>query len=330
MDPSNPFSELGRRTLFEQPMGGGAGANDAGSHIQEALLRDYQNLAGARGELKDRMLALLGGVDQAQGLGNQQLQAALDAQKQAAQFGREGLDAMMKQAGKSQDVYKDTKGLVGSTMDKARKESAAGIGEMQKAVDQTDFFRKDVVQGGAAGIQAQFESAKQQINSDPNMSEEDRKAALGNLQNTMRQQTASFVSQNDQAAEQAQLQARSALANMKTSTAVSLGGLGMQGAGLQNQAGMQAAQIGTGAAEAGYQFLSGQAQWSNSQLQNAFASIVDARMKGQALKASLLEQTPFGLPQISESIARAMQAKGYSHGSRVDTGTAGLVGGFYG
>ena len=308
----------------------GPGGVAAGDYLSEAFARDYANQAGARQQTAQNMRGFMEGLRGVPAMGMMGIDMARQAGREGADIARQGMEEMMSQAKGAQGVATQTRGDVARSMALAKGEMQKGIDTMQGAIQDHDFFRKDTVSGGVNAIQSQFQSAREQINSNPNLSPEDKQAELRNLDNTMRQQTSAYASQADSQAAEAMLSAKNALSGMQLSMGSTLGGLGMQGAGLSSSAGMQAAGMGLQAAQAGYQLMSAQSQFAGSLAQSAMAQAMKANLDGNALGAQLAMQIPMGAPNLADTILAMMNAQGMRPGTQTTGPFAGRVGGLLG
>jgi hypothetical protein len=323
MQPRNPMGRPSSTFGQGRAPEGGITAADL---VSEAHMRDYENLARAREEQRQTMEGYMQGLRGMDTLGAMGMAQAQMGAQQANQMGQQGLDALVNQGKEANKVHQQTRGDVARSMDLAKGEMQKGIDTMQGAINDHDFFRKDTVSGGVNAIQSQFQTAREQINSNPNLSPEDKQAELRNLDNTMRQQTSAYASQADSQAAESLLQAKNALSGMQLNMGSTLGGLGMQGAGLSSSAGMQAAGMNQQALQAGYQLAAAQSQYANSLIQGSIAQAMDARLKGNMAGAQLAEMRPLGAPNLVESIIGSVLAQGMKPGDRVTGEFAGRKG----
>ena len=302
----------------------------AGDFLAEAFARDYANQAGARQQMGQTMGGFLEGIRSVPAMGMMGVDMARQAGQEGAGIAREGMEAMMRQAQGAQGYAKQTRKDVQAATGLARGQMQKGVDTMQKAIADQDFFRKDTVASGLQGVQGQFQSAKEQIMSNPNLSDEDKQVQVDNLNNTMRQQAASYASQADSQAAESLLQAKNALSGMQLSMGSTLGGLAMQGAGLSSSAGMQAAGMGMQAAQAGYQLMNAQSQFAGSLGLSAMAQAMKANIDGNALGAQIAMQMPLGAPNLADTILAMMNAQGMRPGSETTGPFAGRLGGLLG
>jgi len=308
----------------------GPGGVAAGDYLSEAFARDYANQAGARQQTAQNMRGFMEGLRGVPAMGMMGVDMAQQAGREGADIARRGMEEMMSQAKGAQGVAAQTRGDVARSMQQAKGEMQKGIDTMQGAIKDQDFFRKDTVSGGVNAIQSQFQSAREQINSNPNLSPEDKQAELRNLDNTMRQQTSTYAAQSDSQAAEAMLSAKNALSGMQLSMGSTLGGLGLQGAGLSSSAGMQASGMGLQAAQAGYQLMNAQSQFAGSLAQSAIAQAMKANLDGNTLGAQLAMQIPMGAPNLADTILAMMNAQGMRPGTQTTAPFAGRVGGLLG
>jgi hypothetical protein len=292
-------------------MGGGQqhpGGVAAGDFLAEAFARDYANQAGARQQMGNTMGGFLEGIRGIPAMGMMGVDMARQAGQQGMDVAREGMERMMKEAGAAKGVAKQ-----------ARKDVQGAAGVMAGAIKEHEFFRKDTVAGGVNGIQSQFQGAKDQIMSNPNLSDEDKQIEMDKLNNTMRQQTSSYAAQADAQAADSLLQAKNALS-----------GLRMQGAGITSSAGMQAAGMGMQAAQAGYQLMNAQSQFAASLAQSAMAQAINANLSGNTAGAQIAMNMPLGAPNIADTILAMMNAQGMRPGTETTGPFAGRMAGLVG
>ena len=292
-------------------MGGGQqhpGGVAAGDFLAEAFARDYANQAAARQQMGNTMGGFLEGLRGIPAMGMMGVDMARQAGQQGMDVAREGMERMMKEAGAAKGVAKQ-----------ARKDVQGAAGVMAGAIKEHEFFRKDTVAGGVNGIQSQFQGAKDQIMSNPNLSDEDKQIEMDKLNNTMRQQTSTYAAQADAQAADSLLQAKNALA-----------GLRMQGAGITSGVGMQAAGMGMQAAQAGYQLMNAQSQFAASLAQSAMAQAINANLSGNTAGAQIAMQMPLGAPNIADTILAMMNAQGMQPGTETTGPFAGRLGGLVG
>jgi hypothetical protein len=308
----------------------GAGGVAAGDYLSEAFARDYANQAGARQQTAQNMRGFMEGMRGVPAMGMAGIDMAQQSGREGADIARQGMEEMMRQAKGAQGVATQTRGDVARSMGLAKGEMQKGINTMQKAIADQDFFRKDTVASGLQGVQGQFQSAKEGIMSNPNLSDEDKQVQIDNLNNTMRQQAASYASQADSQAADSLLQAKNALSSMQLSMGSTLGGLGMQGAGLSSSAGMQASGMGLQAAQAGYQLMNAQSQFAGNLANSAIAQAMKANLDGNALGAQLAMQIPMGAPNLADTILAMMNAQGMRPGTETTGPFAGRLGGLLG
>jgi hypothetical protein len=320
--PSKPSGKYGRGSANTLPTGG----VHSGDFVAEAHLADYENQARAREQQRQTLEGYMQNLRGVDALGQQGMQQAQMAGQQGMQIGRQGLEALINQGRDATSAYRATRGDVGKTMALAKGEMQKGVDTMMGAIKDHDFFRKDTVSGGVNAIQSQFQSAREQITSNPNMSPEDKQAELRNLDNTMRQQTSMYASQADSQAAESMLGAKNALSQMQANMGATLGGLGMQGAGISSSAGMQAAGLNQQALQAGYNLMASQNQFMASLGQGAISKAIEARLNGNMAGAQLAEMRPLGAPNMVDAILGAQMAQGMRPGDRVTGEFAGRMG----
>ena len=321
--PRNPMNRPSSRFGSGQAPAGGVSSGD---FVSEAHMLDYENMARAREEQRQTLEGYMQGLRGVDQLGQYGMQQAQQAGQQAMGIGQGGLEALMNQGKDADKVYQQTRGDVARSMGLAKNEMQKGIDTMIGAIGDHDFFRKDTISGGVNAIQSQFQTAREQINLNPNLSPEDKQAELRNLDNTMRQQTSAYAADADSRAAESMLGAKNALSQMQSSMGATLGGLGMQGAGLSSSAGMQAAGMNQQALQAGYNLMASQNQFMASLGQSATAQAIQARLQGNMAGAQLAEMRPLGAPNMVDTILGAQLAQGMRPGDRATGQFAGRMG----
>lgn len=316
--------------FFGQQGGQGGAGVPAGDFLAEAFLRDYANQAGAREQLRNTMGGFIGGLGQIPAMGMMGVDAARQSGQQGMDIAQRGAQDMMREAGRSRQVAGQTRRDVQGAMGAARTGMQKGVDTMQEAVQQHDFFRKDTVASGLQGVQSQFQSAKDQIMSNPNLSDMDKQTEIENLNNTMRQQAASYASQADSQAADAAMQARNVLGNMQMQMGSTMGALGLQGAGLSSSAGMQSAAMTMEAAQQGAQLMAAQSQFAGSLAQSAMAQAMQANLQGNVAAAQLAMQMPLGAPNLADTILAMLNAQGMRPGHRTTEAFGGRLAGLVG
>lgn len=311
------------------PRRGGSGIA-AGDFLSEGYARDYENMDNAMGSQRGDLANLSNSVQQGTAMGYGGVGMANQNARQGDQIAQNGLNELRDQGRQSNAVYNRARQSINASNTNARADMQKGIDTKQNAIDQHDFFRKDTVAGGVSGIQSQFASAKQQIQSDPNMSPDDKQAAMDNLNNTMRQQTASFASQADNEAANSLLAARADLGNSQMSMGSTLGGLAQQGASIAGGLGMQASQDNQRALMAGYQMMQQQSQFNGSLSNSALAAAMQAQTNNDRTRLAIIQENPYGAPQLADTILAMMNAQNMRPGSETSQRFGGRMQGLLG
>lgn len=312
-----------------RPQRGGSGIA-AGDFLSEGYARDYENMDRAMGSQRGDLANLSNSVQQGTSMAYGGVGMANQNAQQGNQIAQDGLNELREQGKQSNAVYDRARQSINASNTNARADMQKGIDTQQSAIDNQDFFRKDTVAGGVSGIQSQFASAKQQIQSDPNMSPDDKQAAMDNLNNTMRQQTASFASQADSEAANSLLAARTNLGNSQMSMGSTLGGLAQQGASIAGGLGMQASQDNQRALMAGYQMMQQQSQFNGSLSNSALAAAMQAQTNNDRTRLAIIQENPYGAPQLADTILAMMNAQNMRPGSETSQRFGGRMQGLLG
>jgi hypothetical protein len=315
--------------FFGQGSQQGIGGVRAGDFLSEAFARDFANQDWFRNQQNNALQGFIGNLQQVPQMGMMGVDMAQRDGQQGMNLASEGLDRMMQQADGANNVARQTRNRTRSALGSARMNMQEGIDEMEGAIKQHDFFRKDTVASGISGVQAQFQQAKDQIMSNPNLSDEDKQVEIDRLNSTMRQQASSYASQADQQASESLLQARNVLAGMKMNMGSTMGGLGLQAANIDSSTGMQAAGMNLQAAQAGYQLMNAQSQFAASLTQSAMAQAMQAALSGNMAGAQLRMQ--IGSPlNMADTILAMMNAQGARPGTQMTSAFGGRAGSLMG
>jgi len=325
--PSQFFNQMPQNA---QMGGSHPGGVRAGDFLSEAFMRDYFNQAGARDQMRNMMGGFMQNMQSVPGMGMMGVDMARQSGQQGMDIAREGMERMMGQAGLAQTQAKQTQRDVRSALGSARSKMQEGIDTMQGAISKRENEGIADISGGVSGIQQQFASERQRINSDPNMTDEERQVALDNLNNGMRQQSAMYAGQAQRGIDDSLASMRTALSGMQGQMGSTMGALGLQGAGLTTQAGMQAAGMGLQAAQAGYQMMNAQSQFAGSLAQSAMAQAIQATISGNSVAAQMAMQMPLGTPNIADTILAMINAQGMRPGHMATGPLAGRLGGLLG
>ena len=312
-----------------KPQRGGSGIA-AGDFLSEGYARDYENMDNAMGSQRGDLANLSNSVQQGTSMAYGGVGMSNQNAQQGNQIAQDGLNELREQGKQSNAVYDRARQSINASNTNARADMQKGIDTKQNAIDQQDFFRKDTVAGGVSGIQSQFASAKQQIQSDPNMSPDDKQAAMDNLNNTMRQQTSAFASQADAQAADSLLQAKNALSQAQMSKGQAMGGMGLQGASITGGFGMNASQMQTQAAEAGAQLMAAQSQFQGSLNQSAMAAAIQAQLNGNMQQANIIMNAPYGATRLADTILSMHNAQGVRPGTQTSPRYGGRISGLLG
>jgi hypothetical protein len=302
----------------------------AGDYASEALAHDYGNMLGATGQQQQWMNDLLSRVRGIPQTAQQGVDMAKQTGQQGIDFAKQGAEESMKQAGKFDQMYGATKQGVNSALGEARKGMQSGIDTQQKAIDQQDFFRKDTVASGVQAIGSQFEQQRQQIQADPNMTQDEKNAAIDNMKQGMHQQISSYAADADSKAADSLLQARMGLGASKMGMGQAMGGLGMQGAGIVQSAGTSRAGAYLAAAQENARNMQQANQFYGGITQGSMAALMRAQMDGNDAEMVMIKNYPFSGPRLADTILAMMNAQGLRPGSKVTPGFGNRVGGLIG
>jgi len=322
------------RQAFEDMMNGkpqrGGSGIAAGDFLSEGYARDYENMDNAMGSQRGDLANLSNSVQQGTAMGYGGVGMANQNARQGDQIAQNGLNELRDQGRQSNAVYNRARQSINASNTNTRADMQKGVDTQANAIEQQDFFRKDTVAGGVSGIQSQFASARQQIQSDPNMSPDDKQAAMDNLNNTMRQQTASFASNADSEAANSLLAARTNLGQSQMAMGSTLGSLAQQGASIAGGLGMQASQDNQRALMAGYQMMQQQSQFNGSLSNSALAAAMQAQTNNDRTRLAIIQENPYGAPQLADTILAMMNAQNMRPGSETSQRFGGRMQGLLG
>lgn len=274
---------------------------------EQARQRELQMMQGLFGQLQQQRQGFGQMVQQAQQGQQQGMDLLFQQAQNVNRAGQQGMDFVQQAQRESQ------RGLT-----EAQTQMQQGVSTMQQAIQDMDFFRKDTVASGVAGIQAQFRNALDQVNRRDDLTPEQKGMMQDEIRMNMQRESASLASQADQRAAEAQAQMQSNLASLQSSlgaqwgalttqTAQAMGGLGLQASAMNQQTQQQQAQL------YGNMF-----QFNQSVLQSAMASALDMEMRGNALGAQLVQMMPMGPMSIAEMLVRQVTALEADRSQRVD------------
>jgi len=293
-------------------------------------MRDYFNHANARNQASNLVGGFLSNMQNVPQMGMAGVNMAIQNGQQGMDIAREAMRGMQEQSSLAQRQASRTRNQVSATMGSARQDMEDGISTMRGAIAKRENEGIGDISGGLAGIQGQFNSERQRINSDPSMTDEERQVALDNLNNTMRQQSSMYAGQAQRQIYDSLAAMRTSLSGMQANMGSTLGALGMQGAGINASTGMQAAGMGMQAAQFGYELMSNQSRFAGGLAQQAMAQAMDAMIRGNALGAEMAMNMPLGMPNIADTILAMMQSQGMRAGHTVNQGMSGRLGGLIG
>lgn len=301
----------GRIQYFAPPGSAGGGGPTYGELMAGAVLQgDMPNAEAAR---QQELSMLQGLFDQSQGMRQGLGQMVGDAQ----QMGQQGMNLMFNQAqniaGASrlgEQVTQQARADMERSLGEARRGMQSGIAEMEGAIQAHDFFRRDVVAGGVMGIQQQYKNQLDAIKQRNDLTDEQKSMMTSELQQGMRQQSASYAAENDQRAAEGLLQARNALSQMKFGAGQTMGGFGLQGAQMVGAFGAQSAAQQAQAQQAIGQMYSGMHQFASGLFNSAQATALQMELAGNQVGAQLVQQMPLGPVSIAEMLARAVTGMG--------------------
>jgi hypothetical protein len=287
----------------------------AGDYASEALLSDYGRMMGATQQQQQWMNDLLGQVrgvpqtaQQGVNMANQIGQQGMDLARQAGQEG-------MKQAGKFDEMYGATQAGVNSALGEARKGMQAGIDTQQKAIEQQDFFRKDTVASGVSAIGSQFEQQRQQIQGNPNMTPDEKSAAIDNLKQQSHQQISMYASDAESKAADSLMQARMGLGASQMGMGQAMGGLGMQGTSSVQGAGTSRAGAYMAQAQENARMMQQANQFYGGITQGAMAALMRAQMDGNEAEMAMIRNYPFSGPRLADTVLAMMNAQNMRPGT---------------
>jgi hypothetical protein len=324
--PNNP-TFLQQNTTFSD--GSNQGGMTWGQALMGALGKDYQNREAARQQELGMYQGLLGNVlGGMQGAGQMVGDARNLAQQNMAGFNQQA-NALRQAAGQGQrwaeQANQQLQGAVTgaqrqydqsiATMQQAKKDFDAGwmgdaassrLGLAQDYKNQMDGIERQAQNGQLTADQAQM--MKDSLNSQ----KAQQAAVIQNNATSKARDTLLAIDQNI-----SQLQASGALGigQMALGAAQAGASLGMQAAGMQQQA---EEQIGS--------FYNNMAQFNSSLMQNAQAQALQYTLNGNQLAASLIAASPFGHTSFFDTIAKMVEAGGMNRNSAINQQMANLLG----
>ena len=289
-----------------------------GQLIAGGLATDRQRAEQARQQELGMLQGLFGQLQQQrQGIG-QMVQQAQQGQQQ-------GMDLLFQQAQNVNRAGEQGMGFVQQAQREAQRglseaqgQMQQGISTMRKAISDMDFFRKDTVASGVAGIQAQFRNALDQVNRRDDLTPEQKGMMQDEIRMNMQRESASLASQADQQAAQSLAGMQQNLASLESSLGAQWGALTTQTAQGMGALGLQASAMQQQAQEQMGQWYSNMFQFNQSALQSAMATALDMEMRGNALGAQLVQSFPLGPVSMAEMLARQVMSLEADRSQRVD------------
>ena len=289
-----------------------------GQLIAGGLAADRQRAEQARQQELGMPQGLFGQLQQQrQGIG-QMVQQAQQGQQQ-------GMDLLFQQAQNVNRAGEQGMGFVQQAQREAQRglseaqgQMQQGISTMRKAISDMDFFRKDTVASGVAGIQAQFRNALDQVNRRDDLTPEQKGMMQDEIRMNMQRESASLASQADQQAAQSLAGMQQNLASLESSLGAQWGALTTQTAQGMGALGLQASAMQQQAQEQMGQWYSNMFQFNQSALQSAMATALDMEMRGNALGAQLVQSFPLGPVSMAEMLARQVMSLEADRSQRVD------------
>ena len=261
----------------------------AGQMVGDARNLSQQNMAGFN-QQADAMRRAAGEGERWANQANQQLQTAVsNAQRDY---------------NKSIETMQQAKGSFNADWMGDAASSRAGLSQDYK--NQMDGIERQAQNGQLTADQAQM--MKDSLNSQ----KAQQAAVIQNNATSKARDTLLAIDQNI-----SQLQASGALGigQMALGAAQAGASLGMQAAGMQQQA---EEQIGS--------FYNNMAQFNSSLMQNAQAQALQYTLNGNQLAASLIAASPFGHTSFFDTIAKMVEAGGMNRNSAINQQMANLLG----
>lgn len=311
-----------------RPQRGGSGIA-AGDFLSEGYARDYENMDRAMGSQRGDLANLSNSVQQGTAMGYGGVGMANQNAQQGNQIAQDGLNELREQGRQSNAVYDRARQSINASNTNARADMQRGVDTQASAIEQQDFFRKDTVAGGMSAIDSQFAAERQRIQSSQ-MDPADKQVEIDNLNRVMNQQRSAFAANADSEAANSLLAARTNLGNSQMSMGSTLGGLAQQGASIAGGLGMQASQDNQRALMAGYQMMQQQSQFNGSLSNSALAAAMQAQTNNDRTRLAIIQENPYGAPQLADTILAMMNAQNMRPGSETSERFGGRMQGLLG
>lgn len=289
-----------------------------GQLIAGGLAADRQSAEQARQQELGMLQGLFGQLQQQrQGYG-QMVQQAQQGQQQGMELLFQQAQNVNRAGQQGMDFVQQAQREAQRGLAEAQGQMQQGVSTMRKAISDMDFFRKDTVASGVAGIQAQFRNALDQVNRRDDLTPEQKGMMQDEIRMNMQRESASLASQADQQAAQALAGMQQNLASLESSLGAQWGALTTQTAQGMGALGLQASAMQQQAQEQMGQWYSNMFQFNQSALQSAMATALDMEMRGNALGAQLVQSFPLGPVSMAEMLARQVMSLEADRSQRVD------------
>lgn len=302
----------------QTPTYGQALAGAAVSDFQRAEQARQQELAQYQGLLAN----IMGGM---QGAG----QMVGDAR----QFGQQNMGLLDQQAGRmreaagqGQQYFDLARSQMESSLGEARRRMDQGLGTLRQSRAGFDAGRRDDTAAQVMGIQQQYQNQLDAVNRRDDLTEEQKGLMRGEIQQGMRQQSASLAAQADARARDTMLALDQNIAQMEGMAGMQLGQFGIGVGQTLGQLGAQQAALSQQMEQQIGSFYTNMSQFNSSLIQGAQANALQYMLNGNQLAANIIQQQPLGPLSIFDTLLRMVGAVDERRATRVSPEMGNLFG----
>ncbi len=316
--------------MYANLMGGGQSQQPqitAGQALAGFAAQDAQRSEAARQQELAFQMQVLGNLFGAQQGAGQMVQDARGAAGRNMEMMGQQAQAMRQAADQGNRYFEQSQQQMMAGLGEARRRMDEGIGTMQQARAGYDStFRGDTA-AEVMGIQQQYKNQMNQIALRDDLTEEQRSMMTDELQQSMRQQSSSLASQASARARDTMLAIDQNISQMQSSAGSQLGQFGIGIGQTIGQLGAQQAGMQQQNEQAIAGFYNNMAQFNQSQVQNAQATALQYMLNGNQLASQIIQAAPFGPISLFGTFANMIRSVDADRGAPVG-GLGNLMRGF--
>ena len=177
------------------------------------------------------------------------------------------------------------------------------------------------------GIQKQYKNQQDAIANRSDLTDEQKSMMQDELKQNMHQQSSALASQASARARDALAAMDQNIGNLQASGALQIGQMGIGMGQAMGQLGLQAAGMKQQAEEQISSLWNNMAQFNSSLVQSAQANALQYSLQGNQFAAQLVSQMPFGPKSIFETLVTAIDAMGVNRRDTMSPQFGRLLGG---